>query len=57
MDQWDELHTAYWVARLGTVSAAAERLGVHRATVVRHGGSNVLHGRRGPDPRSLGHPM
>lgn len=36
MDSWDELRTAYWVARLGTVSSAAEQLGVHRATVVRH---------------------
>ncbi len=31
-----ELRTALMVARLGTVSAAAEALGVHRATVNRH---------------------
>lgn len=36
MDHWDEMRTAYTVARLGTVSAAAETLGLHRATVVRH---------------------
>ena len=36
MDHWTELRTALTVARLGTVSAAAEALGVHRATVNRH---------------------
>ena len=36
MDYWNEIHTAYWVARTGTVSGAAKRLGVHRATVNRH---------------------
>ncbi|WP_461426013.1 LysR family transcriptional regulator [Gymnodinialimonas sp.] len=36
MEYWTELRTALMVARLGTVSAAAERLGVHRATVNRH---------------------
>lgn len=36
MDHWDELRTALAVARLGTVSAAAAQLGLHRATVVRH---------------------
>ncbi len=33
---WDEIRTAYHVARHGTVSAAAEALGVHHATVIRH---------------------
>ncbi|MEM9071397.1 MAG: LysR family transcriptional regulator [Myxococcota bacterium] len=33
---WTEVRTAYQVGRLGTVSAAAAYLGVHRATVVRH---------------------
>ena len=33
---WDEIRTAYHVARLGTVSGAAEALGVHHATVIRH---------------------
>jgi DNA-binding transcriptional LysR family regulator len=36
MDRWNEMRTAYAVTRLGTVSAAAEELGVHRATVIRH---------------------
>ncbi|SFE79005.1 DNA-binding transcriptional regulator, LysR family [Sulfitobacter brevis] len=36
MDNWDEIKTAYQVARLGTVSGAAEVLGVHHATVIRH---------------------
>ncbi|MDJ0628208.1 MAG: LysR family transcriptional regulator [Rhodobacter sp.] len=33
---WDEIRTAFHVARLGTVSGAAEVLGVHHATVIRH---------------------
>ncbi|MFC4667632.1 LysR family transcriptional regulator [Seohaeicola nanhaiensis] len=36
MDNWDEVRTAYQVARKGTVSGAAEELGVHHATVIRH---------------------
>ena len=36
MKNWDEIRTAAEVARLGTISAAAEALGVHRATVARH---------------------
>ena len=36
MENWDEVRTAYQVARLGTVSGAAESLGVHHATVIRH---------------------
>ncbi|MAZ21011.1 LysR family transcriptional regulator [Roseovarius sp.] len=36
MDNWDEIRTAFHVARVGTVSGAAERLGVHHATVIRH---------------------
>lgn len=33
---WDEIRTAYHVAREGTVSGAAQALGVHHATVIRH---------------------
>lgn len=33
---WDEIRTAFQVARLGTVSGAADVLGVHHATVIRH---------------------
>lgn len=36
MDHWDEIRTAYQVALIGTVSGAAEILGVHHATVIRH---------------------
>lgn len=36
MQNWDEVRTAYHVARNGTVSGAAEELGVHHATVIRH---------------------
>ncbi|MFN3971290.1 MAG: LysR family transcriptional regulator [Gemmobacter sp.] len=35
-ENWDEVRTAFQVARLGTVSGAAEVLGVHHATVIRH---------------------
>ncbi|MGX9356156.1 LysR family transcriptional regulator [Roseobacteraceae bacterium S113] len=36
MDKWDEMRTAYMVAKLGTVSAASNVLGIHRATIIRH---------------------
>jgi DNA-binding transcriptional LysR family regulator len=36
MDNWDEIRSAAEVARLGTISAAAQSLGVHRATINRH---------------------
>ncbi len=36
ISNWDEIRTAYQVARLGTVSGAAGVLGVHHATVIRH---------------------
>lgn len=36
LDNWDEVRTAYFVAKLGTISAAADMLGVHHATVIRH---------------------
>lgn len=45
MDNWDEIRTAFQVARLGTVSGAAEVLGVHHATVIRH--IDALEGRLG----------
>lgn len=35
LEHWTELRTAWFVAKLGTVSAAAAALGVHRATVTR----------------------
>jgi DNA-binding transcriptional LysR family regulator len=45
MENWDEIRTAYHVARLGTVSGAADALGVHHATVIRH--IDALEGRLG----------
>lgn len=36
MDNWTEIRSAYYVAKLGTISAAAQKLDLHRATVVRH---------------------
>ncbi len=45
MDNWDEIKTAFQVARMGTVSGAAEVLGVHHATVIRH--IDSLEGRLG----------
>ncbi|MEM9387345.1 MAG: LysR family transcriptional regulator [Pseudomonadota bacterium] len=36
LQNWTEIQTAYQVGRLGTVSAAADYLGIHRATVIRH---------------------
>ena len=45
MENWDEVRTAFQVARCGTVSGAAEVLGVHHATVIRH--IDALEGRLG----------
>ncbi len=45
MENWDEIKTAYHVARMGTVSGAAEALGVHHATVIRH--IDAIEGRLG----------
>lgn len=45
LDAWDEVRTAFHVARLGTVSGAADALGVHHATVIRH--IDALEGRLG----------
>ncbi len=36
INSWDEIRTAFQVARIGTVSGAAAELGVHHATVIRH---------------------
>ncbi|MBK5926187.1 LysR family transcriptional regulator [Rhodobaculum claviforme] len=44
-DSWDEIRIAYHVARAGTVSGAADMLGVHHATVIRH--VDALEGRLG----------
>jgi DNA-binding transcriptional LysR family regulator len=36
MNNWNEIRTAYKLAKIGTLSATAEVLGVHRSTVMRH---------------------
>ena len=36
VENWDEIRTAWHVVRAGTVSGAADLLGVHHATVIRH---------------------
>ncbi|WP_093153967.1 LysR family transcriptional regulator [Aliiruegeria lutimaris] len=36
VEAWDEIRTSFHVAKMGTVSGAAEALGVHHATVIRH---------------------
>ncbi|WP_417587247.1 LysR family transcriptional regulator [Pararhodobacter oceanensis] len=36
IESWDEIRTAAQVGRAGTVSGAAQLLGVHHATVIRH---------------------
>ena len=36
LENWTEIRTAYHVARLGTLSAAADYIGIHHATVIRH---------------------
>lgn len=62
MKNWDEMLTAAYVARLGTVSAAARERGIHRATVNRHievlerefGGKLFLRARSGFTPTELG---
>jgi DNA-binding transcriptional LysR family regulator len=45
IEAWDEIRTAFHVARQGTVSGAAQDLGVHHATVIRH--IDALEGRLG----------
>ena len=65
MSHWSEIRTAYQVGRLGTVTAAAEFLGVHRATVIRHietlegalGGALFLRNTKGYAPTELGADM
>lgn len=65
MNEWSEVKTAYEVARLGTVSAAADELGVHRATVLRHidsletrlGVKLFIRHSKGYMPTELGHDL
>jgi len=62
MDNWTEIKTAYLLGQLGTVSATAESIGVHRATVIRRveslerqlGGKLFQRHKRGYHPTELG---
>ena len=36
MEKWNEIRTAYKLAKAGTLSAAADEMGIHRSTVMRH---------------------
>ena len=62
MANWNEIHTAAHVAKLGTVSAAADELGIHRATVIRHieqlekdyGAKLFIRAKNGYTPTDLG---
>lgn len=62
MKHWNEVRTAATVARKGTVSAAAQELQIHRATVNRHievleselGAKLFLRSARGYKPTDLG---
>ena len=62
MIDWTAIRTAYKVATLGTVSAAAEELGIHRASVVRHidvaeeqlGQKIFIRNQRGYQPTEIG---
>ena len=65
MNNWTEIRTAFQVGRLGTVSAAADYLGVHRATVIRHvdaleaalGGKLFHRHKKGYAPTDLGYEL
>lgn len=65
MANWNEIHTAARVAQLGTVSAAADQLGIHRATVIRHieqlekdyGAKLFIRANNGYTPTDLGHEL
>ncbi len=62
MQHWNEIRTAATVARVGTVSAAADAINVHRATITRHidtlegvlGAKLFQRSRRGFLPTDLG---
>jgi len=65
MENWTEVKTAYLLGQLGTVSATAEAIGVHRATVIRRVESleRQLNGKlfqrhaKGYTPTELGHEL
>ncbi|MEM9738546.1 MAG: LysR family transcriptional regulator [Pseudomonadota bacterium] len=61
-ESWDEFRIAFELAKTGTVSGTAERLGVHRSTVIRHVdalehrlGSKIFHRhQKGYTPTEMG---
>lgn len=65
MENWTEIKTAYQLGQLGTVSATAETIGVHRATVLRRveslegqlGGKLFQRHAKGYTPTELGHEL
>ena len=65
MENWTEIKTAYLLGQLGTVSATAETIGVHRATVIRRveslegqlGGKLFQRHTKGYTPTELGHEL
>ncbi|MEM6411964.1 MAG: LysR family transcriptional regulator [Pseudomonadota bacterium] len=65
MENWTEIKTAYLLGQLGTVSATAETIGVHRATVIRRveslegqlGGKLFQRHTKGYTPTDLGHEL
>ena len=65
MENWTEIKTAYLLGQLGTVSATAETIGVHRATVIRRveslerqlGGKLFQRHSKGYTPTDLGHEL
>lgn len=65
MENWTEIKTAYLLGQLGTVSATAEAIGIHRATVIRRveslerqlGGKLFQRHAKGYTPTELGHEL
>lgn len=65
MENWTEIKTAYLLGQIGTVSATAETIGVHRATVIRRveslesqlGGKLFQRHAKGYTPTELGHEL
>lgn len=65
MENWTEIKTAYLLGQLGTVSATAETIGVHRATVIRRvesledqlGGKLFQRHAKGYTPTELGNEL
>ena len=65
MIDWTAIRTAYKVGKLGTISAAADELGIHRASIVRHinsveeqlGQKIFIRNHRGYQPTEMGYEL